>query len=310
MDMVAKTSQSVVSIFADTSANYYLEGENDTSLWTTKKETKIGWWSWIIWSKNGYIFTNKHVVEDTAAHYTVVLYDKSTWNVDRIWRDDQLDLAVLHIVDEKGNPPQNIIPAVFIPMEKTVNIGQFSFVIGNSFSEYTNTTSFGIISGKERTLKIDNTNLYAGFYQTDAAINPWNSWWPLLNSNGEIIGIVTAMSRGGTNIGFALPLTQEFVNATLYGILTSNILIRPLLGVSYTDISSWSLVDMVFSDTPAVWILQSGDLIVALQHIPFSSDKPLLYQLYAYKPWDTILFTVIRWNKILQLPITLWWKSK
>ncbi|HCB52007.1 TPA: hypothetical protein DEP21_05615 [Patescibacteria group bacterium] len=119
--------------------------------------------------------TNKHVVEDTTAGYTVVLYDGSTWNVDKIWYDDQLDLAYLRLVDKQGKYPQDLPSATFAPFSREISIGQFGLVIGNSLAQYTNTTTLGIISGKNRQLKVNNENTYVGLYQTDAAINPGNS---------------------------------------------------------------------------------------------------------------------------------------
>lgn len=176
ISLVKDSSQSVVSIFADKSVSYSLEDNQGNSLGTTQKEAKVGGGSGIICSKSGYIITNKHVVEDTTAHYTVSLYDGSIRNVDKIWFDDQLDLAFLRITDKQGKYPKNLPAATFTDLKTSIDVGQFVLAIGNSFSEYANTTTLGIISGKHRQLKLnDNNNLYAGLYQTDAAINPGNS---------------------------------------------------------------------------------------------------------------------------------------
>ncbi|MBU0627089.1 S1C family serine protease [Patescibacteria group bacterium] len=114
----------------------------------------------MIFSKDGYVITNKHVVDDTEAKYSVVLYDGTIYNVDKIRFDDNLDIAVLKIVDDEGYMPADLIAAQIASMEDKVQIGQFALAIGNSLAEYQNSVTMGIISARNRELKINTSNLY------------------------------------------------------------------------------------------------------------------------------------------------------
>ncbi|MEI6773837.1 MAG: S1C family serine protease [bacterium] len=89
--------------------------------------------------------TNKHVVQDITAKYSVTLYDGTIYNVDKIWFDDLLDLAILKIVDSASKSPTNLTPATFLSLDTQVDVGQFVLAIGNSLSSYANNVTMGII---------------------------------------------------------------------------------------------------------------------------------------------------------------------
>lgn len=203
--------QSVVNIFSDTSMNYYMENDWD-SAWVIQKQSKLWWASGIIWSKDWYIITNKHVVEDKTVNYSVVSSDWSIYKIDKIRFVDGLDIAVVHIVDKKWNSPKNLNVPKFISSKDNVNVWQFVLAIWNAFSEYNNTVSFGMISAKNRKLDLESNIVYTWLYQVDISIYPGNSWWPIFDTKWEVIGMVTAMSRGGNNIWFAIPLNTELVD--------------------------------------------------------------------------------------------------
>lgn len=177
---------------------------------TQKVEQNIG--SGFIISASGLVITNKHVVGDTSAGYSVLTNDKKKYKVSKIYRDPLNDLAILKI-DAEGLRP------LALGNSSVLKLGQMAIAIGTPLGDFTNTVTVGIVSGLGRGIsagsplaghveKLDNV------IQTDAAINPGNSGGPLLNSAGQVIGINTAIASGGQNIGFAIPVNiiSELIN--------------------------------------------------------------------------------------------------
>lgn len=166
-------------------------------------QTDIG--TGFIVSADGLIVTNKHVVGDTTAKYKVVTKDDKTFEVQKIFRDPTNDIAIIKI-------NANNLTSVVLGDSSKLKVGQMAIAIGTALGEFRNTVTVGVISGLGRGItagspfegameKLDNV------IQTDAAINPGNSGGPLLNSSGQVIGINTAVSGEGQNIGFAIPIS-------------------------------------------------------------------------------------------------------
>lgn len=324
VDTIGSASQSVVSIGISKNVKVYVDDPSSMyGPWAVQEEnTKIWGWSWIIVSKDGYIITNKHVVEDQDAKYSVILNDGKVYNVDKIRFDANLDVALLKIVDDNGKSPTDLPVATIVSMDDIINIGQFALAIGNSLSEFPNSVTMGIISARNRELKLNKNNLYIWLYQTDTSINPWNSGGPLLDIYGNVIGITTAMSTVWAGVAFALPITQEFVDATIKSVQQYAKIIRPLIGISYLDIThdlqkqmkltvnNGVLIKDVFSDLPAAvaWI-KVGDIITTINDHTIDQKTPFLYQLYTYTPDMNISLGVLRnWENMI-IPITLWQNS-
>lgn len=322
IDTIDEASKSVVSIMISKDMKFYMEDPSNVSGpgSVLNQTAKVGGGSWILVSKDGYIITNKHVVEDKSAQYSVVLNDGMSYNVSKIWFDDNLDIAILKIVDAKWDPLIDLPAATIIGISEEVRIGQFAIAIGNSLSEYKNSVTMGIISARNRELKINQgKNLYIGFFQTDAPINAGNSGGPLLDIYGNVIGINTAISDMAQGVAFALPITREFVDTTLKSIQQYEKIVRPLIGIAYVDITSDTqkqlkltlengvYVKDVFADLPAaVAGIKQGDIITAVDEKPVNQKTPFLYQLYTYAPDTAINLTVVRNGEILNIPVTLW----
>lgn len=215
IELSKELPKSVVNIFSNNSINYYMEDEW-YSIWSIKKNSKIGGASGIIWSKNWYIITNRHVVEDQTINYSVSTNDWTIYKVDKIIIPENLDIAVLHIVDKNWESPKNLNVPKFISAKDNIDVWQFVLAVWNAFSEYDNTVSFGIISAKNRKITIESDIIYTWLYQIDISIYPGNSWWPVFDTKWQVIGMVTAMSRGGTNLWFAIPLNKEFVEKIVW----------------------------------------------------------------------------------------------
>ncbi len=321
IDTISKASISVVSITISKDIKVYVDDPSQLyGPWNIQQQTsKIWWWSWILISKKWFIITNKHVVQDTTAKYSVTLYDGSVYAVDKIRFDDLLDIAILKIIDSDWKIPDDIQPASFLSMNTTVGIGSFVLAIGNSLSAYANNATLWIIWGKNKQLTINKNNLYVWLYQTDALVNPWNSWGPLLDLEGNILGITTAITEGQW-IAFALPISQEFISWTIRSIETFWRIIRPIIGIQYLDITpalrkekkistaTGIYVTDVLADLPAwQWGLKIWDIIQNINGNPVTLQLPFLYQLYTLLPGDQITLDIIRGWETLTLGFILWW---
>jgi serine protease Do len=168
------------------------------------EKRKVGSGSGFVVSDDGLVITNRHVVEDAGAEYSVILNDGRKLPAVILARSPGYDLAVAKI---QTNEPFRSVP---IGNSDTLRSGQRVIAIGNALGEFQNTVSLGVISGLRRSIiagiQGGRTEELAELIQTDAAINPGNSGGPLLDLNGKAIGINTAVAQGAENIGFALPV--------------------------------------------------------------------------------------------------------
>jgi serine protease Do len=196
------------------------------------QEQEVGGGSGFIVSNDGMIVTNNHVVSDTEARYSVVLNDGTSYAVDVLARDSELDIAIIKI----NEPLQDPLPFITFGDSTTLKLGQTVVAIGNALAEFQNSVSVGVVSGLARSITAsdrvtgESEQLYQ-VIQTDAAINPGNSGGPLLNIQGEVIGVNVATSQGADNIGFALPaliVKQAVDSVQQYGEI-----VRPYIGVRY-----------------------------------------------------------------------------
>lgn len=193
---------------------------------TEKRE--IGGGTGFVVSSDGFIITNKHVVEDQEAEYSVVMNDGKKFEAAVMARDILMDLAVIKI-------GQTELPTIELGDSDQLKIGQTVIAIGNSLGEFRNTVSKGIISGLKRNVNAGDgfgrTELLEEVIQTDAAINPGNSGGPILNLQGQVVGVNVAMAQGAENIGFAIPINE--VKKIYQSVKTTGKIVRPYLGVRY-----------------------------------------------------------------------------
>lgn len=197
------------------------------------EKTQIGGGSGFIISEDGYVITSNHVVADTTAEYTVIVEPTKKFPAKVLSRNPINDIAILKIDSEK-------LPHLEMADSSKIEIGEDVVAVGNALGEFTDTLSAGIVSGLSRYITafggMDHQmqNL-RGLIQTDAAINPGNSGGPLVNMNGMVIGINTAMIMGAQNIGFAIPINyaqKDLAEVKKYGKI-----VVPFLGVKYVILS-------------------------------------------------------------------------
>lgn len=190
-------------------------------------------------SSDGVIVTNRHVVPEGTSQVSVVLSDGTELTdvevLGRTNSNDSLDIAFLKIKDAKGHA---LTPAK-LGNSSDMEVGDMVVAIGNALGQFQNTVTTGIISGYGRDVQArgsgtDAENLQ-DLFQTDAAINQGNSGGPLVNVNGEVIGINTAVAGNAQNIGFAIPIND--VTSMIQSVLKTGKLERPYLGVRYVSIT-------------------------------------------------------------------------
>jgi len=194
-----------------------------------KEATKIGGGSGFIVSPDGYTVTSGHVVVDPEADYTVILEPKKKYPAKVLARDPINDIAILKINDKK-------LPYLELGDSDKIELGEEVVAVGNALGEFHDTLSAGIVSGLSRyILATDHLSQQAerlrGLIQTDAAINPGNSGGPLVNMEGKVIGVNTAMVMGAQNIGFAIPI--NYVKKDLAEVKKYGKIKIPFLGVKY-----------------------------------------------------------------------------
>jgi len=194
-----------------------------------KEKIKVGGGSGFIVHPDGLILTNKHVVFDTDAEYTVVTTDLQEYPAKVVSRDPINDIAVLKI-NTKG------LPAVRLGNSSKLELGQTVIAIGNALGMFSNTVSKGIVSGLSRSISASlgekgQMEHLRGVLQTDVAINQGNSGGPLINLDGEVVGINTAIIYGAQNIGFSIPI--NWAKQDLEDIVKHGRIIKPFIGLQY-----------------------------------------------------------------------------
>lgn len=199
---------------------------------TQKQE--VGGGSGFLVSSDGTIVTNRHVVSEADAQYTVFLNDGSKHEATVVARDPVADIAILKI---SGNN----FPFLKFGDSSQLQVGQTAIAIGNALGEFRNTVSTGVVSGLSRSIQAGDaagggTEQLDEVIQTDAAINPGNSGGPLLDIAGKVIGVNVAIVQGSENIGFALP--ADSVKSIVESVEKTGKISRPYLGVRYVPITA------------------------------------------------------------------------
>lgn len=281
---------------------------------------QVGGGSGFIISSDGLILTNKHVVSDPSASYSVLTNDGKTYTAKVLARDPNQDLAIVKI-DATG------LPTVSIGDSSGLQLGQTAIAIGNALGEYSNTVSVGVISGLARTVTAsapdsNSQETIQGVIQTDAAINPGNSGGPLLNLRGQVVGINTAVASDAENIGFAIPINQA--KSVISSVESTGQIQVPFLGVQYIDVTpaiataqklavNYGALVRGSSSGPAVEPnspaaaagIQAEDIITAIDGQQINSNNLLGDVISDYAVGDKITLTINRAGKTITLQATL-----
>lgn len=274
----------------------------------TYQEQEIGSGTGFIVSSDGLILTNKHVVYDEDAVYKATTYDGEEYEVEVLAKDPVQDLAVLKIKSDEVFQP------IKLGDSDSLRSGQTVIAIGNALGEFENSVAVGVISGLGRTVTasgVGTMEVLEDVIQTDAAINEGNSGGPLLNLAGEVIGINTAISLSGQNIGFAIP--SNTAKKDIDQVDTSGEISYPFLGVRYILVSEEVAQEEGLSvdygalitgseDEPAITEgsaaeiagLKEGDIILEFGGEKVSEDNSLSKIISNYNPLDEVSLKILR----------------
>jgi serine protease Do len=326
IDIVKENSPSVVSVVAYKDVPVYEQTyQQDFFFIIPKLEQKgterqqVGAGTGFIVSSDGLILTNKHVVSDKEAEYVVIMTDNKEYNAKVLARDPVQDLAIMKI--EGGNS--------FKPLKlgsvDDIQIGQTVIAIGNALGRFQNTVSVGVISGLGRTIVATGpdfaTERLEDIIQTDTAINRGNSGGPLINLKGEVVGINTAVSTEGENIGFAISIDKA--KRSIEQVKTLGRISYPYMGVRYIilnkEISKARDIEVdygaliVGDDEPAVVDgspaqragIKEGDVILEINGEKITEDNSLAKIISKYNPFELLNLKILRDGQEIYLNIIL-----
>ena len=267
------------------------------------------------------VLTNRHVVADREAKYSIITSENKTLDAEVITRDPVEDLALLRV--ENLN-----LQSVPLGDSNNITVGQIVVAVGNALGQFDNSFSLGIISGLKRTIIATdgaggNNDTLQEIIQTDAAINPGNSGGPLFNLSGDVIGVNVAYAAQANSISFAVPINR--IKPTLQQVMQTGTVQYPFLGISYISISpqikeEYNLAldngAFIISESvgnPAVLQgssadkagIRNRDIITHINDTPINKENPLSAVLRNYAVGDQITVRVHRQGTSLPLSATL-----
>jgi S1-C subfamily serine protease len=283
----------------------------------------------IIISKNGLVLTNRHVVPEGTTKVSITLSDGTELDnvkvVGRTSDTDTLDIAILKIEDTKGHR----LTAATLGDSSKVTVGDGVVAIGNALGQFQNTITSGIISGYGRSIVAGSssdsgeTENLDNLFQTDAAINEGNSGGPLVNLNGQVIGVNTAIASDSQNIGFAIPIND--VTGLIKQVIETGKFERPFLGVRYVsltddiakqyglDVTRGAYIAPTTDGSDSIVIggaadkagLKTGDVITKVAGQSVDQTNSLTSRLGRYQPGDKVELTVVNGRDTRTVTVTL-----
>ncbi len=285
------------------------------------ENSNYSWWgsgsygassgSGVIVSGDGFIVTNNHVIED-GNKYEVTLNDRREYEAKLIATDPSTDLALLKI-DQKG------LPHLVFGNSDSLAVGEWVMAVGNPFN-LESTVTAGIVSAKGRSIDIlEGEYTIESFIQTDAAVNPGNSGGALVNTNGELIGINTAIiTRSGKYEGYSFAIPSNLVQKVIKDLRDFGEVHRGLLGIRIGPVNNQNAKELGLPKVEGVYIsgvtpdggaedagLKSGDVIVGINKIKITTIPELQEQVGRLHPGTTINVEYIREGKRFRADVTL-----
>lgn len=277
----------------------------------------------IILTKDGLIMTNRHVVPDGTTSVSVTFSDGTVYDdvkvVGRTSDSDSLDVAFLKIQDTKG---KTLVPASLGDSSR-VKVGDAVVAIGNALGQFQNTVTSGIISGYGRSLQASasdgsSSENLDNLFQTDAAINEGNSGGPLVNLDGEVVGMNTAMATQSQSIGFAIPIDE--LRGAIDSVKSTGKLERPFLGVLYIPITADVKQQYNLSVSQGAYIpnevqarqttvisggpadkagIEPGDILTKINDVSINESHSITSLLGQHKVGDSVKLTIVRDGKTI-----------
>ncbi len=295
-DVIEETTRKVVGISKLKNAG--------NSILSKSTESELGLGTGMIVTEDGYILSNEHVTGEKYSKCYITLENGNNYDGTVVWSDSDLDLSITKI---------NAKNLEYIPLGNSdqIRVGETVYAIGNPIGfEFRRTVTSGIISAKNRTIKIeesDKSSYMTDLIQTDATINPGNSGGPLIYPNGEVLGINTVKISSAEGIGFAVPIniikpiidsfrsTGTFEEATV-GIYAYDKEVIPYLNAgSNINFDKGIYVAQITKNGPADNTeLKEGDIITSVDDVSLNTMNDLRQYIYTKKPNDEVIFKVTR----------------
>ena len=296
-DMIEETTQKVVGISKLKNTG--------SSIFTDSEESELGLGTGFIVTQDGYIVSNTHVTGEKYSKCYVTLENGTNYEGTVVWADSDLDISIVKINAKN-------LPYVDFGDSDSIRVGETVYAIGNPIGfEFRRTVTSGIISAKNRTIKLEEENkssYMTDLIQTDATINPGNSGGPLILANGEVIGINTVKITTAEGIGFAIPINiikpiiESFKNTGTYeeatiGIYAYDKEVIPYLSGNYSRINfeTGIYVAQIIKSGPADNTeLKEGDIITSIDGIELNTMNDLREYIYTKKPNEEVILKIIR----------------
>ena len=308
-DIIEKVNNAVVGIsrVKNTGSTVFLPDGSES----------LGLGTGFIVTDNGYIVTNQHVSGDKNGTCYVTLEDGRNFNASVVWADSDLDLSIIKINTTN-------LPYLELGNSDSIKVAQSVYAIGNPIGfEFQRTVTSGIISGLDRTIKLeedDKTYYMEDLIQTDATINPGNSGGPLIDVNGKVLGINSVKITSAEGIGFAVPINilkpiiEKFKNDGEFNAATLGVFaydesmipyINQELGTNYS-LDYGIYVASVIRNSPAdkAGIVQ-GDIILEIDGTPLNKMSTLRQYIYEKNIGDTVKIKYLRNRKETEIDVTL-----
>lgn len=271
------------------------------------QKAQIGTGSGVIISPDGHIVTNNHVIKG-ASQLQVTLNNNKTYDAELVGTDPNSDIALLKIDTKRP------LPYLAFGDSDHVKVGEWVLAVGNPFN-LTSTVTAGIVSAKARALMNNNQS----FIQTDAAVNPGNSGGALVNTNGDLIGINTAISsQTGSYVGYSFAVPSNIAKKVIDDIMEFGSVQKGVLGIKTVSINTPYAIEKGINEIDGVYIedieeesgadeadLKAGDIIKAIDEIEVHKFADLTGYLSTKRPGDELNVTIDREGEQLTLPVTI-----
>lgn len=304
---VEKTSPSVVAI----GVNQRIFNPFDPYSLPKQQNSTIGT-GFVVSSEKGVIVTNRHVVSDANTKYTVVTKDGKKLDIVKIYRDPNLDLALVQV-------SATSLQGLTLGDSSKLKVGQTVIAIGNALGRFDNTVTTGVVSGIGRTVNAGDpfsgeSEQLDNLIQTDAAINPGNSGGPLLNSSGQVIGVNVATTEGAQNIGFAIPINS--VKSIVDEFVKNGNISRAFLGIRYklitrdlaimNQVPQGAYIQEVVASSPAEKAgISAGDIITKIDNQAINQETKVSDIIQSKKVGNKVSLEIWTEGKTKTVNVTL-----
>ncbi len=280
-------------------------------LWMPRTQQVYSAGSGVIWSEDGYIVTNFHVVRE-ASRILVTFPNKTTLPAELVGADAGVDIALLKVKATN-------LPPLPLANSDSVQIGEWVLAIGNPYN-LTYTVTAGIISARGRNLNLLQGPLpLESFLQTDAAINPGNSGGALVNIRGQLVGINTAIaSRTGSYVGYGFAIPVNIVRKVVEDLKKYGLVQRAFLDIEVSDFTEELTTELSAEELQGLYIgrvtpggaaakagLKVGDYLIAVEGTPVQTQAELYEKLAQYRPGDKVKLTYRRNGRLYETTATL-----